>query len=139
MNEKTILFMLAALLLCGCATEHYLTDRNHPEIALTADGGVTYRGKYVDPESLPRLLRDSGLDGDDTINIYCPDGVNDWRLQRKVMAILSRNGFTRPVVVGDRRASATLGRTAEERRRDARQERLQRLRQGKPVTIRYKN
>ena len=140
MNEKTILFMLAALLLCGCATEHYLTDRHHPEIALTADGGVTYRGKYVDPESLPRLLRDSGLDGDDTINIYCPDGVNDWRLQRKVMSILSRNGFKRPILVGERKASSTVGRTAEERRREERERREQQRRgpDGR-IKVRYKN
>lgn len=135
-----LLLLSVALLACaGCKTERHLTDARHPEIALTADGGVTYRGRFVDPEDLPGLLRDAGFDREDTINIHCPDGMNDWRLQRKVMAILSRNGFTRPVLVGDRRASATLGRTAEERRRDARQERLQRLRQGKPVTIRYKN
>ncbi len=95
---------LAFALAAGCATEHYMVDARHPEIALTADGGVTYRGRYVDPEDLPGLLKKSGLDREDTINIYCPDGVNDWRLQRRVMAILSRNGFTRPMLVGARRA-----------------------------------
>lgn len=134
------LVAVACLLFAGCETEHYLTDAKHPEIALTSDGGVTYRGKYVDPEDLPGLLRDSGLDKYDTINIYCPDGVNDWRLQRKVMSILSRNGFTRPVLVSDRRASATVGRTAEERRRDERLEReRQRREAGGKVKIRYKN
>jgi len=137
--KSAILLAALALCVCGCQTEHYLTDAKHPEIALTADGGVTYRGRFVDPEDLPDLLRDSGLDKEDTINILCPDGMNDWRLQRKVMAILSRNGFTRPVLVGERRASATLGRTAEERRRDARLERQRQLEQGKPVKIRYKN
>ena len=44
---------VAALLAGGCATEHYVTDARHPEIALKEDGGVTYRGKYVDPEDLP--------------------------------------------------------------------------------------
>jgi len=133
--------LLAALVLgvCGCQTEHYMVDAKHPEIALTPDGGVTYRGRFVDPEDLPDLLRASGLDKEDTINILCPEGMNDWRFQRKVMAILSRNGFTRPVLVGERRASATLGRTAEERRRDARLERQRQLEQGKPVKIRYKN
>ncbi len=98
--------VLAALLATGCATERYMTDARHPEIALTADGGVTYRGTFVDPEDLPGLLKDSGLDRHDTINIYCPDNVRDWRLQRRVMGILSRNGFTRPVLVGERRATS---------------------------------
>lgn len=136
---KILALTVAALLVCGCQTEHYVTDAKHPEIALTMDGGVTYRGKFVDPEDLPRLLRDSGLDKRDTINILCPDGMNDWRLQRRVMSILSRNGFTRPVLVGERRSSATVGRTAEERRREARQQLLQQRQQGKPVKIRYKN
>lgn len=106
-----------ALLAGGCATERYVTDARHPEIALTEDGGVTYRGKFVDPEDLPGLLRASGLDRHDTINIYCPETVTDWRLQRKVMSILSHNGFTRPVLVGARRAYSEVGRTAEDRRR----------------------
>ena len=141
MNARFLIPAFAAVLLfCGCETEHYMLDKQHPEIALTADGGVTYRGKYVDPESLPRLLRDSGLDKDDTINIYCPDGVNDWRLQRKVMSILSRNGFTRPILVGERKASSTVGRTAEERRREEREKREQQRRgpDGK-IRVRYKN
>ena len=108
---------VAALLAGGCATEHYVTDARHPEIAITEDGGVTYRGRYVDPEDLPGLLRASGLEKRDTINIYCPETAADWRLQRKVMAILARNGFTRPVLVGARKAYSEVGRTAEERRR----------------------
>ena len=119
-------FALVAALFCGCTTEHYMTDARHPEVALTMDGGVTYRGKFVDPEDLPGLLKDSGLDKHDTINIHCPEGMNDWRLQRKVMAILSRNGFTRPVLVGDRKAYSEVGRTADERRRErVRQQREQ--------------
>ena len=60
---------LAALLLCaaGCATEHYEMGARNPEVAIAADGGVTYRGKFVDPEDLPGLLKDSGLTKQDTI------------------------------------------------------------------------
>ena len=107
----------AALLAGGCATEHYVTDARHPEIAITEDGGVTYRGRYVDPEDLPGLLRASGLEKRDTINIYCPEVMPNLRLQRRVMGILLREGFTRPVLVGARKAYSEVGRTAEERRR----------------------
>ena len=141
MNVKLFIPALAAaLLFCGCETEHYMLDKRHPEIGLTADGGVTYRGKFVDPESLPRLLRDSGLDKDDTIYIHSPAEGRDWKLERKVMAILSRNGYPRPIIVEDQKASSTVGRTAEERRRDERRAREAQRRgpDGKPV-IRYKN
>ena len=138
---------LTMALLCGCTTEHYMTDARHPEIALTMDGGVTYRGKFVDPEDLPGLLKDSGLDKHDTINIHCPEEMNDWRLQRKVMAILSRNGFTRPVLAGDRKAYSEAGRTADERRRErVRQQREQeqkrlgeRQQQRGKIQVKYKN
>ena len=105
---------VAALLAGGCATEHYVTDARHPEIALKEDGGVTYRGKYVDPEDLPGLLKASGFDRHDTINI---EAMPNLRLQRRVMGILLREGFTRPILVGERKAYSELGRTAEERRR----------------------
>ena len=53
-NCLTVLCLAGVLLLAGgCATEHYVTDAKHPEIAIKADGGVTYRGRYVDPEDLP--------------------------------------------------------------------------------------
>ena len=64
----------AALFLCGCATERYVTDAKHPDIAITADGGVTFRGRFVEPEDLPGLLRDTGFTRSDTINIHYPDG-----------------------------------------------------------------
>ncbi len=143
---KRIFAIGLVVLLAGCTTERYVTDARYPEIALTEDGGVTYRGKYIDPEDLPDLLRDSGLDKEDTINIRCPETVTDWRLQRKVMAILSRNGFTRPVLVGERKAYSEVTKTAEDRRRErVRQQREQeqrrqpeRLPNGK-IKVRYKN
>ena len=116
-----------------------MTDAKHPEVALTLDGGVTYRGRFVDPEDLPGLLRNSGFKKDETVFISCPEGLNDWRFQRRVMLILSRGGYPRHMLVGERRASATLGRTSEERRRETREQLLQQRRQGKPVKIRYKN
>lgn len=123
-------FALAALaaVLCGCATEHYVTDARHPEISITAAGGVTYRGKFVDIEDLPGLLRDSGFSKRDTINIHVPDNLNDMRIPRRVMGVLSRNGFTRPMLVTDRKSYTDVGLTPEERRR-------QQLRQQSPERI----
>ena len=99
-----------ALIGGGCATEHYVTDARHPEIAIKADGSVTYRDRYVDPEDLPGLLRDSGFTRKDTINIYYPDGQSDFRTPSRVMTILLHNGFPRTVLVGDRKSYSHAGR-----------------------------
>ena len=132
---------LAALVLCagGCVTEHYETGARNPEVAITPDGGVTYRGKFVDPEDLPGLLKDSGLTKQDTINIHIPEDLRDMRAPRRVMAILSRNGFTRPILLSDRKSYTELGKTADERRIERR--RLQQEQMKLPPsqrTIRYK-
>ena len=132
---------LAALLLCaaGCATEHYETGARNPEVAITADGGVTYRGKFVDPEDLPGLLKDSGFTKQDTINIHAPEDLRDMRAPRRVMAILSRNGFTRPILVSDRKSYTELGKTADERRLERRRQQQEQMRlPPSKRTIRYK-
>ena len=118
----------------GCATEHYVTDAKHPEIAIKADGGVTYRGRYVDPEDLPDLLRDSGFTRKDTINIHSPDGLADFRLPSRVMTILLHNGFPRTVLVGDRKSYSHAGR--EEKKPSNRQ--MEPARARTTPRIRYK-
>ena len=123
-----------ALFAGGCATEHYVTDAKHPEIAVKADGGVTYRGRYVDPEDLPDLLRDSGFTRKDTINIHYPDGLADFRLPSRVMTILLHNGFPRTVLVGDRKSYSHAGR--EEKKPSNRQ--MEPARARTTPRIRYK-
>ena len=130
---------LFALFLVGCATEHHITDARHPEVAITADGGVTYRGKSVDPEDLPGLLKDSGLTKQDTIFIHIPEDLRDMRAPRRVMAILSRNGFTRPILISDRKSYTELGKTADERRMEQRRQQQEQMRlPPSKRTIRYK-
>lgn len=132
-------FLLALAFAVGCTTERYITDARHPEVAITADGGVTYRGKYVELRDLPGLLRDSGLTKQDTINIHVSDDLRDMRAPRRVMAFLSRNGFTRPILTSDRKSYTELGKTADERRQDRlrKQQEQMKLPPSKR-TIRYK-
>ena len=134
-------FACAALFACaaGCTTERYETGARNPEVAITPLGSVTYRGKFVDPEDLPGLLKDSDLTKRDTINIHVPDDLQDMRAPRRVMAILARNGFTRPILLTDRKSYTTLGATADERRLE--QRRRQQEQMALPPfrrTIRYK-
>ena len=132
-------FLLALAFAAGCTTEHYITDARHPEVAITADGGVTYRGKYVDLRDLPGLLKDSGLTKRDTINIHVSEDLRDMRAPRRVMAYLSRNGFTRPILISDRRSYAEVGKTADERRLDRLRQQQEQMRlPPSKRTIRYK-
>ena len=127
------------MLLVGCTTERHITDARHPDVAITADGGVTYLGKYVDAKDLPGLLKDSGFTKQDTINIHVPEDLRDMREPRRVMAILSRNGFTRPILVSDRKSYAELGKTADERRLERRRWQQEQMKlPPEKRTIRYK-
>ena len=124
----------AAPFLCGCATERYVTDAKHPDIAITADGGVTFRGRFVEPEDLPGLLRDTGFTRADTINIHYPDSQGDFRMASRVMTILLHNGFPRTMLVGDKKAYSHVGR--EEKKPPRRQ--LEPQPSGSAPRIRYK-
>lgn len=144
---KTCLVVRAALfpvfalvvLLVGCTTERHVTDAHHPDVAITADGGVTYRGKFVDARDLPGLLKDSGFTKQDTINIHVPEDIHNMREPRRVMAILSRNGFTRPILVSDRKSYTALGKTEDERRLERRRWQQEQMRlPPEKRTIRYK-
>ena len=125
----------AALLAGGCATEHYVTDAKHPDIAITADGGVTFRGRFVEPEDLPGLLRDTGFTRTDTINVHYPDGQGDMRMPSRVMTILLRNGFPRTILVGDRKSYSHVGR---EDKKPAQRRQLETRRIGADPRVRYK-
>ena len=125
----------AALLICGCATERHITDAKHPDIAITADGGVTFRGRFVEPEDLPGLLRDTGFTRTDTINVHYPDGQGDMRMPSRVMTILLRNGFPRTILVGDRKSYSHVGR---EDKKPTQRRQLEPRRIGADPRVRYK-
>lgn len=119
--SKHVLPVWAALcvLLGGCATERFVTDARHPEIAIKEDGGVTYRNQFVDPEDLPDLLERSGLTRKDTIHIHYPDTLQDLRVPSRVVTILMRAGYPRTVLVGERKSSSHVGRTEPAKKKDA--------------------
>ena len=127
MKRVSVILLLGALLFSGCASEYYISDAKHPEVVITAAGGVTFRGRFVEPEDLPGLLRSASFSRKDPIYIGAPDDMADWRLKRKVMAILTRGGYTRPILVGAERSFSEVGRTAQQRREDAARERQRRL------------
>ena len=109
MRHFALVFSVAlTLFVGGCAHEQFVTDARHPEIAVSETGIVTYRGRPVEAEDLPGLLKDSGLTRQDTIHIHIPTGTTDFRVPYYVMGLLVQNGFTRPVFVEDRKSSSTV-------------------------------
>ena len=105
--EKSILAVVL-ILAAGCAHERFVTDAKHPEIAVSEFGTVTYRGRIVEAEDLPDMLEDSGLTHQDTIHIRIPSGLKDYRVPYHVMGQLVKNGYRRPVLVEDRKATSTI-------------------------------
>ena len=103
MKLKFVL-VVAAMLAAGCAHERIVTDIDHPEIEITAYGEVKWRGEVVDADDLPGLLRDAGFTRKDTINIRIPSGQRDYRLSYYVMRRLVENGFSRPILVTEKRS-----------------------------------
>ena len=97
-----------AILSGGCAHEQFITDAQHPEVAVSETGTVTYRGRIVEAEELPDMLKDSGLTKQDTIHIHIPSGLTDYRMAYHVMGQLVKNGFTRPVLVEDRKSTSSV-------------------------------
>ena len=109
MRHFALVFSVAlTLFVGGCAHEQFVTDARHPEVAVSETGIVTYRGRPVEAEDLPGLLKDSGLTRQDTIHIRIPSGTTDFRVPYYVMGLLVQNGFTRPVFVEDRKSSSTV-------------------------------
>jgi hypothetical protein len=104
-------------------------------IAITADGGVTFRGRFVEPEDLPGLLRDTGFTRTDTINVHYPDGQGDMRMPSRVMTVLLRKGFPRTILVGDRRSYSHIGR---EDKKPTQRRQLEPRRVGADLRVRYK-
>ena len=100
--------IVLVILTGGCTHERFITDARNPEVAVTELGNVTYRGRIVDAEDLPEMLKDSGLTPQDTIHIHIPSGLKDYRMAYHVMGQLVKNGFRRPVLVEDRQSSSTI-------------------------------
>lgn len=104
-----LLVLACYIAISGCASRQYYTDADNPEIAITLSGNVTYRGKIVDPEDLPSLLEDSDYPKQSTVNIQVAPELTDYRIPYKVMSILARNGYRRPILIGEKRSYSTVG------------------------------
>ena len=93
-----------ALLTAGCTHEKYLVDAKHPEVEYTEDGALKWHGRFIEPEDLPHLLEKSGVDHKSQIDIRVSDRMRSLKEPRLLLFILRRAGYTRGVLVTEKRA-----------------------------------
>ena len=99
-----VIAMAMVLLVTGCTHEKYLVDAKHPEVEYTEDGSLTWHGRFLEPEELPRLLEKSGVDHKSQIDIRVPDRMHSLKEPRLLLFILRRAGYTRGVLVTEKKA-----------------------------------
>ena len=112
--------LLVLLMAAGCAHERVITDVAHPEIEITASNGVKWRGEFVDADDVPGLVRDAGFTRRDTINIRVPSDIKDYRMAYYVMRRLVENGFSRPILVKEKRSYSETVSPKDNKRRKTR-------------------
>ena len=108
-RRSSILCQLSAAIafcaiLAGCVHEKYLVDAKHPEVEYAEDGALKWHGRFIEPEELPRLLEKSGVDHKSQIDIRVPDRMRSLKEPRLLLFILRRAGYTRGVLVTEKKA-----------------------------------
>lgn len=105
----TVLYM--ALLTGGCASAPAVKlDAKDPSVRYT-DRGVFVDGQLVNPLDVVEILRDNDIPTDRVVHIRMEEGTRDLRGARFLMGLLAKGGYTRPVLVTERKSEAfTTGR-----------------------------
>ena len=103
-RRRVVLVAAAVLLGTGCTHETYLVDSKHPEVAYTENGDLKWHDRFIAPEELPHLLERSGVDRKSQIDIRVPERIHSLKGPRQLLFILRRAGYTRGVLVTEKRA-----------------------------------
>ena len=104
MKSGRIVLAVMAMLLVGCTHETYLADSKHPEVAYTEAGELKWHDRFIEPKELPRILEKSGVDHKSQIDIRVPARIQSLKGPRLLLFILRRAGYTRGVLVTEKRA-----------------------------------
>ena len=100
----TVVYM--CVLNCGCTSQRIVQlDKSDPSIHYS-DYGITMNGASINPVEVVKVLRDNDIPTDRVIHIRMEEGTRDLRGARTLMGILAKGGYTRPVLVSDRKSEA---------------------------------
>lgn len=105
--RRAVMSVVAAAVLalvCGCAHETYIVDAKHPEVEYTEGGDLKWRGRFIEPAELPRLLEKAEVDRKSQIDIRVPANIHSLKGPRQLLFLLRRAGYTRGVLVTEKRA-----------------------------------
>ena len=95
---------MALAMFAGCTHEWYIVDSKHPEVEYTEGGELKWHRRFIQPEELPGLLERSGVDHKAQIDIRVPETIRSLKGPRHLLFILRRAGYTRGVLVTEKRA-----------------------------------
>ncbi len=98
------IFASVAILFSGCTHTTYIADSKNPEVEFSEDGGLMWRGRFIELEDLPELLEDAGVDKKSQINIRVSERMRSLKAPRTLLFILRRAGYTRGVLVTKKKA-----------------------------------
>ena len=104
MRILQIAFTLALVLSCGCTHTSYVSDSKHPEVEFSEDGGLMWRGRFIELHELPELLEDSGVSKKSQIDIRVSERMRSLKAPRMLLFILRKAGYTRGVLVTKKKA-----------------------------------
>ena len=97
-------FALVAILFSGCTHTTYIADSKNPEVEFSEDGGLMWRGRFIELEELPELLEDADVDKKSQIDIRVSERMRSLKAPRTLLFILRRAGYTRGVLVTKKKA-----------------------------------
>ena len=105
MKMRTVMVAaIAAAMLAGCTHETYIVDAKHPEVEYTENGDLKWHRRFIHPEDLPRLLEKSGVSHKAQIDIRVPERMHSLKGPRQLLFMLRKAGYTRGVLVTEKRA-----------------------------------
>ena len=105
MKMLTYVFIACVFsLVAGCTHTTYVADSKNPEVEFVEDGGLLWRGRFIELDELPDLLEDAGVSKKTQIDIRVSERMRSLKAPRVLLFILRRAGYTRGVLVTKKRA-----------------------------------
>lgn len=103
----TVVYM--CLLNCGCVTANAIElDAQNPAVRVTTTG-VYFEDRRVEPQQVAEILEENGVPHNRTIHILIDlEVARDLSDARRLMAMLAKSGYTRPMLVTKRDYDITV-------------------------------
>ena len=102
-----MLSIAAFAAIAGCSHTAYVASSKNPEVEFTEDGGLTWRGRFIELNELPDILDDAGVSRKSQIDIRVSERMRSLKAPRALLFILRKAGYTRGVLVTKKQARSS--------------------------------